>query len=395
MSTLDAGHHGQERLLSLDAFRGFVMLLMATGGLGIAAVAERFPDSQVWQAVDHQFEHTVWRGCSLWDLIQPGFMFIVGVAMPYSYASRRARGDSQARLFGHAVARALILIALALFLSSAWDRQTNFVFTNVLAQIGLGYVFVVLLLGRHPATQLTVALLILAGDWALFAFYDPMTRSAPAGFHVPPIHDLTRHWEKNFNVAADFDRWFLNLFPRPDGKPFVANDGGYATLNFVPSIVTMIFGVMAGQWLRSPRSAAEKFQGLAIAGALGVVAGNMLGGAYCPIVKRLWTPSWVVVSTGWTCLMLAGFYGLIDIRGHRRWAFPLIVVGVNSIAMYIMAQLLKPWVARQLKIHLGQHIFDLTIDGVSYTSIVQAAAVTAVLWLFCLWLYRRRIFIKI
>src|SRR5207302_7358531 len=141
------GGDGREgRLSSLDAYRGFVMLAMATGGLGVAVVAQDFPDSQLWQALDRQLEHAAWQGCSFWDLIQPSFMFIVGVAMPFSYASRRAQGQSWSRLFIHAVQRSVVLVLLGIILSSAWGRQTNFTFVNVLTQIGLGYTFVFLLL---------------------------------------------------------------------------------------------------------------------------------------------------------------------------------------------------------------------------------------------------------
>lgn len=395
MGTFDAGSddRGQGRLHSLDAYRGFVMLLMATGGLGLGKVAQSYPDSSLWQALDHQFEHVAWRGCSLWDLIQPGFMFIVGVAMPYSYANRRAQGQSWSRLFAHAVARSLILIALAVLLSSAGSRRTNYIFTNVLAQIGLGYTFVFLLLGRPAWVQATAASAILVGDWFLFELYDVAAHNP--GLELSRVPDRLLHWEKHINVAAAFDHWFLNLFPRPDGTPYTYNEGGYTTLNFIPSIVTMLFGVMAGQWLRSARSSIQKLQGLAVAGALGIALGTVLDGTLCPVVKRLWTPSWVVFSTGWTCVMLAGFYGAIDVLGFRRWSFPLAVVGVNSIAMYVMAQLLKPWVARQLQVHLGRHVFDFQVDGVRYAPIVQSVAVTSVLWLICLWLYRRKIFVKI
>jgi heparan-alpha-glucosaminide N-acetyltransferase len=121
-----------------------------------------------------------------------------------------------------------------------------------------------------------------------------------------------------------------------------------------------------------------------------------------PIVKRIWTPSWAVFSAGWTLLMLAGFYWAIDMRGWRRWAFPLIVVGMNSIVMYCMAQLLKPWIRDTLKKHLDAPVRSLLnrepnfsiFDG-TYGPIVESAAIVAVLWLVCLWLYRRRIFVRI
>jgi heparan-alpha-glucosaminide N-acetyltransferase len=110
----------------------------------------------------------------------------------------------------------------------------------------------------------------------------------------------------------------------------------------------------------------------------------------CPIVKRIWTPTWAIFSTGWTFLMLAFFYVAIDILGFRWWAFPLVVVGMNSIAIYCMSQLMKPWIRQSLELHFGQHIFD----GI-YGPIISATAVLFVLWLICYWLYRQKIFIRI
>jgi predicted acyltransferase len=415
-----SGNAVPQRLVSLDAYRGFVMLAMASGGLGLTQVADHFPDHQVWQGLDFQLDHVPWCGGSFWDLIQPSFMFIVGVAMPFSFAARRAQGHSWSGLFGHTVKRSVILVLLGIFLSSAWSKQTNFTFVNVLTQIGLGYTFVFLLLDRSPKVQLTAALAILAVYWLLFATYplttDPYERMKHGvSLAWPSMQGFAAHWEKNTNFAAAFDRWFLNLFPRPDGKPFVFNEGGYATLNFVPSIATMLFGVLAGELLRSSSSKRAKLQSLLIVGALGIALGALLDTTICPSVKRIWTPSWVILSTGWTCWLLAGFYGLIDVAGFRRWAFPLVVVGANSIAMYVMAQLLKPFVVNTLKIHLGwiwtafirsaggdQLIYRLfgthpepqLFQGL-YGPIEQSASVLFVLWLVCLWMYRERIFIKI
>jgi heparan-alpha-glucosaminide N-acetyltransferase len=388
------------RMLSLDAYRGFVMLAMASGGLGVARVAQHFPDSDVWQVLDRHLVHVAWRGGSFWDLIQPSFMFIVGVAMPFSFATRRARGDGWWTLFGHALWRSIVLVLLGVFLASAGSPRTNFAFTNVLAQIGLGYMVVFLLLGRSPRTQFLAAIAILVADWLFFALYSPTDPiNGLDAFLLPTSwHDLTSpgaHWNMHENAAAAFDHWFLNLFPQPTGKPFNVNPGGYATLNFVPSIATMLFGVLAGEFLRSPRTPRAKLQGLFIAGTLGLVIGTALDGSICPIVKRIWTPSWTIFSAGWTSMLLALFYGVIDVVGWRRWAFPLVVVGVNSIAMYLMAQLMKPFVSQSLKTHLGPRIFDVRIGNVDYNPIAQSVAVLLVFWLICLWMYRRRIFLKI
>ncbi|MGE3821625.1 MAG: acyltransferase family protein [Isosphaeraceae bacterium] len=381
--TEDAG-----RLVSLDAYRGLVMLAMASGGFALTEVARNHPDSQALTILAGQFEHVPWRGCSFWDLIQPSFMFIVGVAMPFSYASRADRGDGWANQFGHALRRSIILVLLAVFLSSAWSKSTNWVFVNVLAQIGLGYPIVFLLLGKSPRLQFAAALGILAAYWLWFAAYPLPTAAAGAG--EGGLTGFLAHWEKHANPAAAFDRWFLNLFPRPDGQPFTTNDGGYATLNFVPSIATMLFGVIAGEWLRSSRSGPAKVRGLLAWGVAALAVGMVLDVTLCPVVKRIWTPSWAIFSAGWTLLLLGAFHGLIDVAGYRRWAFPMVVVGVNSIAFYVMAQLMKPFVAKQLAIHLGPELF-----GGDLGPLIRSAAVLGVFWLIALAMYRQRIFVRI
>lgn len=404
------------RLVSLDAYRGGIMLLMASGGLALPAVAKHFPDDPLWRFLAFNTDHVPWVGCSLWDLIQPSFMFMVGVAMPYSIASRRARGDSETKIAAHVVYRALFLVLLAIFLTSNWSKQTEFVFTNVLAQIGLGYAFLYLLLDRGPRVQLAALAGILVGYWLLFLLWplpgaDFDYQAVGWDDNWQGLPGFFAHWNKNTNAAAAFDVWFLNLFPC--AKPFVFNKGGYQTLNFVPSLGTMILGLMAGEMLRTPQSKWHKLGWLLVAGAVCLALGWLAGELVCPIVKRIWTPSWVLYSAGWTFAMLAGFFWLIDIQGWRRWAFPLVVVGMNSIAMYCMAQLMKGWIRSSLQIHLGPYavpslahivkpvlaLLNVSVDpqwlNDTFGPITQSAAVLFVMWLICLWMYRRGIFLRI
>jgi heparan-alpha-glucosaminide N-acetyltransferase len=386
-----------ERLLSLDAYRGAIMLLMASSGLGLAEVARQFPASSVWQFLGHHADHAEWTGCTLWDLIQPAFMFMVGVALPWSLTNRRARGASFGRMLGHALWRSLVLVLLAVFLSSVGDRQTDWVFANVLAQIGLGYPFLFLLAFTKPRIQWTAALGILLAYWLLFCLYPlPAATFDWAGVGIGPdwprLSGFAAHWEKNANAAAAFDQWFLNLFPRQ--QPFVFNSGGYQTLNFVPSLVTMIFGLLTGQLLRSKRSLTQKLTRLLGFGLAGVLLGQAIALAgLCPIVKRIWTPSWTLYSGGWVVLLLAAFVALVDWRGWKRWAFILIVAGLNPITLYFMWQLLVEFVIDTTKRHLGQHIFEIL--GVVYAPILEHLAVLAVFWLVLLWMYRRKIFLRI
>src|SRR5262249_3966704 len=146
--------------------------------------------------------------------------------------------------------------------------------------------------------------------------------------------------------------------------------------------------------LRSPRSQGRKFWGLVIAGLAGLAAGQLLhASGICPIVKRIWTPSWTLFSTGWTCLILAAFYGVVGVLHLRRWTFPLVVVGMNSITMYCMEELSHGWFYRTLRTHLGARIFDFL--GKPYEPLLARLWVLLAMWLVCYWLYRRRIFIRI
>jgi heparan-alpha-glucosaminide N-acetyltransferase len=386
------------RLRSLDSYRGFVMLAMASGGAGaLAGFVDHGNDvsSHILGMLRHQLDHVAWRGGVFWDMIQPSFMFMVGVAMPFSFASRTARSEPWTRMLGHALVRSAVLVVLALFLASNGSRYTHYSFVNVLGQIGLGYTFVFLLLNRPPAVQLAAALTILVADWLLFALYPLPGSEFP--FSEFGVRDSSiimtgffSHWNMNANVAAAFDRWFLNVFPQPPGRPFVFNEGGYATLNFIPSMATMTFGALAGKLLRSGRDRMVKLRTLLLAGAVGVSLGLIMDASICPIVKRIWTPSWTIYSAGYACWMLAAFYAVIDVAGLRRWSFPLAVVGMNSIAIYIMAQLMKPFVASTIRTHFGPDVF-----AGPYGPLVRALSTLLVFWLACFWMYRQKIFVKI
>jgi predicted acyltransferase len=388
------------RLVSLDAYRGLTMLAMASGGLGLHTVSQNLraagQDSRLWNFIGYQFEHVEWIGCSLWDLIQPSFMFIVGTAMAYSCANRLARGQTHGQMLRHAVVRAIVLVMLGVFLRSDGHDATHYTFEDVLSQIGLGYVFLFLLWNRPAWLQFAAAIGILAGYWCLFYAY-PLPGPedyAAAGLSTdwPRLGGIAAHWDKNTNAAAAFDRWFLNLFPR--GEPFANNGGGYLTLSFIPSLATMIFGLLAGELLRSPRTHARKLALLAAAGLLGLAAGwTLQETGICPIVKRIWTPSWALFSTGWVLLILAAFYAVVDVAGYRKWAFPLVVAGMNSITMYVMAGLSKGWLYQTLQTHLGTGIFEFL--GPEYRPFLAQLWILLAMWLICYWLYRQRIFIRI
>jgi heparan-alpha-glucosaminide N-acetyltransferase len=389
---------GASRLLSLDAFRGTIMLLMLNEAARLALVARSFPHSAIWAAIAFNTEHVDWQGCSLHDLIQPGFSFLVGAALPFSIASRRAKGKTFWQLLGHAVWRAFLLIALGIFLRSIHHSQTYFTFEDTLTQIGLGYVFLFLLGFTRVRTQVIVMLLILICFWGAFALYPaPGPNFDYARVGVPPDwgHNYTgflSHFNKNSNLSWAFDVWFLNLFPREE--PFVFNEGGWSTLSFIPTLATMILGLLTGEWLKSKKSKEEKLRGLVI-GGIGLVLLGLLcqWAGICPIVKRVWTSSYTLYSGGLVVLMLAGFYALIEWKGWRRWAFPLIVVGMNSIAIYVMSWTMQGFFREALERHLGGVLAG--IAGATFLPVAYGLGIILAFWIILFWMYRRKIFLRI
>ncbi len=386
------------RLTSLDAYRGFVMFLMMAEVLHVSKVASAFPDSRICHWLAFNTTHVEWVGCSLHDLIQPSFSFLVGVALPYSIASRMARGQSRLTMAGHALWRALLLILLGVFLRSVGRPQTNWTFEDTLTQIGLGYPLLFLLGFRSGRCQWAALAILLVGYWAAWAIYPlPAPDFDYAKVGVPPdwphhASGFAAHWNKNSNLGAAFDQWFLNLFPR--AKPFVANGGGYLTLSFIPTLGTMLLGLIAGGWLRSEWPNRAKLRRLVLAGLLGLALGGAVHGlGLCPLVKRIWTPTWTLLSGGACFLFLAGFYAVIDARGWKAWSFPLVVIGMNSIAAYCMAHLIDGFIVSSLKTHLGQNIFAWAGDTLA--SMAQGAAVLLAFWLILFWMYRRKLFLRI
>lgn len=384
------------RNIAIDTYRGFVMLLMMAEVLQLSRVAHAYPNL-FWQGLAWNQTHVDWAGCSLHDTIQPGFSFLVGVALPYSIASRVAKGASFGKMLGHALWRSLLLIALGIFLRSMSSAQTYFTFEDTLTQIGLGYPLL-FLLGFRPAKWQWYALgAVLAGYWLAWALYP----AAGPGFDYQSVgvpanwshhySGFTAHWNKNANFGNAFDQWFLNLFPRKSA--FVFNGGGYLTLSFIPTLGTMILGLAAGRWLRAdaPKIPMKRFL---IAGGVGIAAGAILHfTGICPVVKRIWTPSWTLFSGGLCFLFLAGFCWLTEVRGYRKWAFPLIVIGMNSMAAYLMAHLFERFITDSLRIHLGTGFFQ--VFGTGLEPLLRGLVVLGIYWLMLYWMYQRKLFLKV
>lgn len=376
------------RLLSLDAYRGFTMLAMVSGGLGTAHLLT----SPIFGGLADQLRHRDWEGCTFWDLIQPSFMFIVGVAMPFAFALRQERGETWKQQFLHVVKRCLLLICIGIFLDS-FGRDIVFVqFIRVLQQIAIGYFIAFLVLRFGPAIQALAAVALLGLHTAAFVWYGHAVGVSP--------------WDRGDNIGVYSD----NLLGLP------LSSGGYVTINAISSAATILFGVLCGEMLRSDWRPRWKIAVLAAATVVGVLIAwpgltpsltdalqnesvNEFDAQlaswsvtnWVPMIKRQWTASFAVFAAGWTCLLMLIFYTLIDVVQWRRWAFPFVVVGMNSIAIYVAAGTLGGTIRSALRPFVYEPLRHLPTAA----PVIQASLAVGVLWLFCYWLYRHRIFFKV
>jgi predicted acyltransferase len=349
------------RLISLDAYRGFIMLLLVSEGFGFGA----FKNFPAWAWLAAQVDHAAWEGCTFWDLIQPAFTFMVGVAMPFALARRVAQGASTLSLFKHVLWRAFLLIVLSNIYSNWGSRSgLKLQLINVLSQIAFGYVLCFLITRLEFRKQVAVAVAMLAGYWAVFAIFP-----GPDG-----------PWSQTGNIGAVIDLKLLGY----------NYSGYYTTINFVGNAVTILFGCWAGMLLRMNRPHAYKLRVLAACSAAGFILGLALQ-PFNPMVKRLWTDSFTFFSAGWVILMLMAFYWLIDVKQVKRWAFPFLVLGMNSIFIYSLGQIgIKGWLNRGLQAFTGNFKFLGDLGAIP-----QQILVLSLLWYVCYWLYKRQIFFKI
>jgi predicted acyltransferase len=335
------------------------MILLVSVGLGFGAL----DGHPVWGYIAAQVEHVSWEGMVFWDLIQPAFMFMVGVAMPFAMARRIERGATFNQNLWHVTSRALKLIALSQLFTIVGSNQFRFGLINVLSQIAFTYFFCFLLMQLRFRWQGVAAGCILAGHWALFALFP-----GPDGA-----------FSKEGNIGAVIDLAVL-------GRNY---PGYYVTINFITSTATTLFGVWTGYLMMSHRPLAEKMKIIAIAATAAIASGLALS-PLVPLVKRIWTSSFTLYSTGWVLLVMLAMVWLFEVKGYRKLAFPLLVVGANSIFVYVIFQLFRRGIDRAVGVVTGRFDYIGTLAPVA-----QACATLLVIWYFCYWLYKRNIFIKL
>lgn len=357
------------RLLSLDFFRGLTMFLLVAE---FTTFFEQLTDPAIegtWlYYIGMQFHHHPWNGLRFWDLIQPFFMFIVGVAIPFSVRNRRRGGQSEGQISMHAFRRAFLLLLFGWWLYCIGPGHIVFRFQNVLAQLSVTYLIAFLIMNRSWRVQLLIS-------FALILLTEIIYRTfSVEGFD----HPFTPN--ENFGTWLDLQYGGENL------------SGHWVSFNAIPTTAHTIWGVLAGQLLMSDRSAARKLRTLLIAGAIGVLAGYALD-PVTPIIKRICTSSFVVVSGGWTLLALALSYWLIDMKGWNRGMLFFAIVGMNPLFIYLFSHIGGA--------HLIREVFEpMTTSLLGWLGEVPMEMITslvtlAALWYLCYWLYKRKIFIKI
>ena len=358
-----------ERLLSLDFFRGATMfLLIAEFTHLFSFLYDPSLEGTVIYSIAEQFHHHPWNGLRFWDLIQPYFMFIVGVAMPYSMANRLKKGQSRSQINRHAVQRAFLLLFLGWALYCIDPGKIVFRFQNVLAQLAVTYILAYLVMKKPAWVQILFSFLLIA-----------LTELIYRGFWVEGFnHPFVPN--ENFGTWLDLQYGGADLH------------GHWVSFNAIPTTAHTIWGVLAGQLLMSQRRPGNKLMILVIAGVLGVLIGYGLN-PFTPIIKRISTSSFVIVTGGWTFLTLAFSYWLIDMQKRQKWSIFFRVVGMNPLFIYLFAH-----VGGAVFLEAIIHPFTFALFGWMgdlTASILTSAVVLFLLWYICQWLHKHKIYIRI
>lgn len=303
-----------ERLLSLDFFRGLTMFLLVAEGTELWSVLVQEPVAGSFlEPFFQQFHHHPWAGLRFWDLIQPFFMFIVGVAMPFSYQNRIEKGSNHKQITRHIFKRSVLLLAFGVGLHCVYSRSLVWELWNVLSQLSVTILIAYFLMRYKRATQIVVSI-------GLLLLTEILYRTFPLeGYNQPFVMD------------HNFGSWMDMVLM---GK--LNNGGGWVTINCIPTAAHTIWGVVAGQWLLSKDLWKKKMNRLVITGLTFLVLGYLLHWLnITPIIKRISTSSFVLASGGWALLALAISYWLIDVKQVKNWIMPFVIVGTNPIFIYL------------------------------------------------------------
>jgi predicted acyltransferase len=360
------------RLASLDTLRGFNMFWIMGGAELFAAISKYLNFAWLNPINDNLTEHVKWEGFHYHDMIFPLFLFIMGVTFPFSLA-RRLTGSNKGAMARRVIFRAGILVLLGLvyyglFQLKGFDQQRMM---GVLQRLGIAWGIASLIaLFTNIRGQVVALITLLVGYWLAMRF-----------MHVPgfPVGTLTP--EGNFANYVDRLLFLPGQLYEKYGDP----EGLFST---IPAVGTAMLGILAGHWLLSKNTPLKKAQGLATAGVICIALGHLWGLEF-PVIKKIWTSSYVLVAGGWSLLILAAFYWAIDVKGLRRGTFFFNVIGMNPLTIYLGQRIIE-----------FDHTAAFFAGGIakrlpSIATIITSASEFAVRWLFLLFLFRRRIFLKL
>ena len=365
-----------ERLLSLDALRGFDMLWISGGEYLMVTLAALtgWPWIQ-WAA--GQMEHVEWEGFRFYDMIFPLFLFIAGVSMPFSILKRKKRGENMRKIYVHLLQRLVLLIILGLIyngiLRFEFEHQR---YASVLARIGIAwFLAAVIVLNTSVRGQIYWFVGILVGYYAIMKFIP--VPGFGAGVLTP-----------EGNLAAFIDQKLLpgNLCCYTFGD----NEG---ILSTIPAICTALLGTFTGYLLISDNvklTGLRKGMIMLAAGIIALALGKLWSLSF-PIIKNLWTSTFVLYAGGWSLILLAIFYLVIDVWGFRKWAFPFVVIGLNSITIYMLNSGIIDF-AQMGKYFFGglaSHFSELT------QPVIMASGFVLCMWTTLYILYKNKIFLKV
>ncbi len=357
------------RLHSLDFFRGLTMfLLIAEFTTFFNQLTAPALEGSLLYGLGTQFHHHPWNGLRFWDLIQPFFMFIVGVAIPLSVRNRRNRGQSNREIRNHVLQRSFLLLLLGWGLYCIGPGHIVFRFQNVLAQLSVTYLLAYLIMDRPVVQQISFSFLLILLTEIIYRSF------AVEGF------------DQAFTKLENFGTWLDLQYGGAD------TNGGWVSFNAIPTTAHTIWGVLASQLLISERSQQQKLRVLVIAGIIGLVLGYALN-PITPIIKRICTSSFILASGGWTFLTLALSFWLIDVKKWRKGVLFFAIVGMNPLFIYLFAHIggadLLRTVVTPFTTSLLGWMGDLPMEMI--TSLITLA----LLWYLCYSLYQKRIFIRI
>jgi predicted acyltransferase len=357
------------RLASVDALRGFDMLWIIGGGAIFANISEVY-SHPVTDALKQQFSHVEWEGFHFEDLIFPLFLFIVGVVLPFSITRRLERGHNRAGLYLHIFKRSAIIILLGLvyngLLRFDWAQMR---WPGVLQRIGICYFFAALIVVNTKwRTQAIIIAAVLILYWIVTMF-------------VPVPNYGAGDLSMEGCLSSYLDQ---KLIP---GQLYYGHGDNEGIISTFPAICTVLLGALAGHWLRSGQLGDRKAAGLAIAGIFSLLIGCLWAQVF-PVIKILWTSSYVLIAGGMSMLLLALFYWIIDVKGHRKWAYFFIIIGMNPITIYFTQRFVDfDRIARFFLIGIIEHVNFLE-------PVIMPLGVVLAKWLFLWFLYRHKIFFK-